>query len=282
MVLSQNGLLSERNIQFRQEAAVGVEDIAVSVIDRVEALRSLGAKLSYKKKAFSDVLKTLRSMGLHSVVAAPNVINSTTAAKQALQLMPLLYTHTPLEMALQCVDDAFCTNIAGKCEEYMVRVLAGVRKMRYRALASHKDLTAAEVQRAQGMLEHLWLLCVSHRRTVSEAAQQTSQLLQWTRFFEASKPLDDDQTTRSMHKRANAEMMWRHKDLVDRLLLMLHYYQTLYNSLQQGADAQNVLAACTAGTQSLISLFPVLQSVKTSIDQAMLSWFGGVIKPRKC
>ncbi|TKY90301.1 hypothetical protein EX895_000299 [Sporisorium graminicola] len=159
-------------------AAVGVADFADEIVDRQQQLAKLTPAFSKednekaiknltarKRKAWSDLLKELRRVGLSSFVKTDMAARNQSVMH--IYTRPALLAVCPASLS----DEPFTT-----LERLFFRLLAALPKVR-NSLQSHSpDLSTAELQRGINYIEHVTHLVLQERDRMHSELQCLSML----------------------------------------------------------------------------------------------------------
>eukprot|EP01018_Ginkgo_biloba_P038909 Gb_21123 [translate_table: standard] len=181
-------IFSETACNLRQEGCKSLDMLWQSVVYRAHDLRKHEGKRSVKKKAFTDLLKVLKSIGLsHHKSAVPK--DERDSSSWFLQpyfnvshlLKPEIH-YTPIKMkpskatereALQLTDSNSNWKLAN---EYYFKNLALMQRLKQSCLNFHKDLSLREVEISSSFLEHLLFLQQKQRRIAYEFSSKLEKL----------------------------------------------------------------------------------------------------------
>jgi MoxR-like ATPase len=311
-VLVTKGALSDSYTAARQSGLQDIESFSIHVISRVQRLTLPESKFAYKKKAFGDVVKALKEMGLThhasalkptansgaAPTAAAALVNQSTAAafKAQVESIPTLFLQSPLtsvflkssaHLPLSTTEGyEFLRSLSKHCEAYLYRVWSGVKKMRARAVAAHKDLNAAEVQRAKGMVEHAFFLLCNQRQLISQTAVHYHTTRKWIDWIKALDVEDDMsvKTEESLNVIESSSSypswstrFWSHKHLLDSLFTNAKYVQLLYTRMTDdmlNTDSSAPLKSQLADAQIRIrSVLTALSAAKIEVDHKVAMLF---------
>jgi len=304
--LSLRGPLSASYTTTRQSGRQDVESFSVHLISRVQRLTLPETKFSYKKKAFGDVVKALREMGLThhmralmtggevaqiaaAAAATPVPQSSADAIRAQAASIPALFLQSPLtsvflkssaHLPLSTSEGyEFLRALSKQCESYMYRVWGSVRKMRGRAVQAHKDITAVESARAKGMVEHAFHMLCTQRAQVSLMAQRYHTLGKWSEWIQ-SLDVDDSSALVKSEESAAAPSaavsfptwsarFWTHKHLLDSLFSAAKYTQLLYARMQDDMLSGDGAASAALKTQ-LLDAQTRVRSVLAALSSAKI------------
>lgn len=171
-------IFSKAALDMRQEGQKSLETLWRSVLRRAYNLRKNDAKRSVKKKAFTDLLKALKSIGLsHHKSTVPKEERDA----HSWFLQPCFNVTHLLKQESQCATtkmesgkdiDQFRglkfkeNNVDWRiANEYYFKNMALMQRLRKICLSFHKDLSLREVEISMSFLEHLLFLQRKQRCT---------------------------------------------------------------------------------------------------------------------
>ncbi|KAI8927583.1 hypothetical protein BC831DRAFT_533163 [Entophlyctis helioformis] len=168
-------------------AAIGLDDLAGTVLSRVQDFRNMNSAIvadpktgkgqkQLRKKAVVDLLKHLALLGL-----SPRCRQRYTGQQDSyvINMQPELDTKALVETSAVLASsewmDVELRQLASRSHAYHFRNLARVATVRAATLTVAPDLTLNEVDRAASSLEHLMHLTLEQREQLAAFAAQLSQ-----------------------------------------------------------------------------------------------------------
>jgi midasin (ATPase involved in ribosome maturation) len=152
-------------VAMRQDIQ-SIDEFAVHIIERAQDLKINEKEKSVKKFAFTELVKTLQSMGISSRIAA-----ITQEQKEISHLFSLPEITVPQELV-----HPLSLNLFVKSDGYYFKLIGKILKMRNAAHNFSKDLSKREVEKTTGYAEQLLFLVAKQRALVSQTVQHVTVL----------------------------------------------------------------------------------------------------------
>ncbi|KAH9296173.1 hypothetical protein KI387_039761, partial [Taxus chinensis] len=221
-------ILSKAASDMRQEGYNSLEMLSRSVLHRAHDLRNTEIKCSVKKKALTDLLKLLRSIGLSryiSTVPKAERDESSWFLQPYFNITHLLKpgtesTSTKMESNTDHFESEFKhSDFNWKLANgYYFKNMALMKQLKKSCLSFHKDLSKKEVDISSCFLEHLLYLQRKQRRTAYEFSSELEKLSKLSfllkHFVNSGAP---GMVSIPCRQHAIYRTMWNQKHLFDSL-----------------------------------------------------------------
>lgn len=222
-------IFSKASLDMRQEGHKSLEMLWRSVLCRAYDIRKNDAKRSVKKKAFTDLLKVLKSIGLsHHKSTVPK--EERDASSWFLQ--PCFNVTHLLKQESQCtttkMESSKDINQSGALKfkennadwrlanEYYFKNMALMQRLRQICLSFHKDLSLREVEISMSFLEHLLFLQRNQRCTAYGFSLKLEKLSKLVLSLKDSVNAGATESTAlPSQQHVMYRWMWQQKHLVD-------------------------------------------------------------------
>lgn len=149
-----------------------IDEFSVHIIERAQDLKINEKEKSVKKFAFTELIKTLSSMGISSRIAA-----ITQEQKEIIHLFSLS------NVTMQQVHPLTLV-LFSKTENYYFKLIGKILHMRNAAQNFSKDLSKREVDKTTGYAEQLLLMITKQRDIVSQVMKQLSMWKHYGKIIE--------------------------------------------------------------------------------------------------
>eukprot|EP00940_MAST-03C_sp_MAST-3C-sp2_P001564 g1564.t1 len=156
---------------FRSQQIKGVMHFCTAITSRVRQLQAADVLQASKQKAFVDLLRGLRSMGLSSlsVTVPAQVRPSSTGLRPVFEVPDSISIRSLIEgTSLSHSCAAAAEKLWSNSRWRFAACLARLQRLRVTAAMGYStDLSAGHVKQMIGFASHLFFVCVQQRRAIS-------------------------------------------------------------------------------------------------------------------